>query len=82
MRIAIVGGLFRKGSWQASGVRTPETILRTGLLESGHDIEVFSHQAPELSTLGSFDVIHVHHLSWEQSLPPNFAVGAESALLF
>jgi glycosyltransferase involved in cell wall biosynthesis len=63
MRVAIVGGIYGKSPAYRQGHRiAPETTLETGLRLRGIDVSTFSHFGPV--DCGSFDVVHVHHLSW------------------
>jgi len=63
MRVAIVGGVYGKPAAYRQGQRiTPEITLEEGLRQRGFDVSTFSHFTP--IDCGSFDVVHVHHLSW------------------
>lgn len=63
MRIALVGGIYGKDDRFPSAARcTPETTLEASLKARGHSVETFSHYARLDGR--SFDVIHVHHLSY------------------
>src|SRR5580704_8031412 len=61
MRICIVGGIFDKpAEYRAQHSISPETVLAAGLRQHGCDVEVCGHAEP--LPVGSFDLIHVHHL--------------------
>lgn len=63
MRVAIVGGIYGKPEAYRRAHRiAPETALEDGLRRRGVDVSTFSHFSP--IDCGSFDVVHVHHLSW------------------
>jgi glycosyltransferase involved in cell wall biosynthesis len=63
MRVAIVGGIYGKSAAYRLGHRiAPETTLEDGLRQRGIDVSTFSHFSA--IDCNSFDVVHVHHLSW------------------
>ncbi|HTW07679.1 MAG TPA: hypothetical protein VME46_09220, partial [Acidimicrobiales bacterium] len=63
MRIAVVGGIFGKPpEYRAVHQTSPETLLADGLEAQGHEVSRYGHfDRPRLST---FDIVHVHHLSY------------------
>ena len=60
MKICLIGGIY--GAPRGYLQVTPETTLEAGLREAGHQVTTLSHYAT--ADFGSFDVVHVHHLSW------------------
>jgi len=63
MRVAIVGGIYGKcEAYRQGQLITPETTLENGMRRRGIDVSTFSHFSS--IDCSSFDVVHVHHLSW------------------
>lgn len=63
MKICLIGGIYGTPPEYRRIVRyTPELILERGLRSRGHTVAALSHYDP--IPRDSFDVVHVHHLSW------------------
>jgi glycosyltransferase involved in cell wall biosynthesis len=63
MKVAIVGGIYGKSAAYRQGHRiAPETTLEDGMRLRGIDVSTYSHFSA--IDCASFDVVHVHHLSW------------------
>jgi glycosyltransferase involved in cell wall biosynthesis len=63
MRIALVGGIYGKDeSFRRNLQVTPETTLEHSLIARGHEVATLSHYAAIEAK--SFEVVHVHHLSY------------------
>ena len=63
MKIGIVGGIYTKGGARKNYIAiSPETVLEAGLRSAGHEVTALSHY--DDGSFDSFDVVHVHHLSW------------------
>jgi glycosyltransferase involved in cell wall biosynthesis len=63
MKVALVGGIYGKSAAYRQGHRiAPETTLEDGLRLRGIEVSTFSHFSP--IDCSSFDIAHVHHLSW------------------
>lgn len=63
MRVCLVGGIFGKGpEYQRTVTGSPETTLLEGLRLRGLHVEPRGHYGP--FDFASFDVVHVHHLSY------------------
>ena len=60
MKICLIGGIY--GAPRGYLQVTPETTLEAGLREAGHQVTTLSHYGT--ADFGSFDLVHVHHLSW------------------
>ena len=63
MKICLIGGIYKKGGARKEYIEiSPETVLEDGLRSAGHEVTALSHY--DESSFASFDVVHVHHLSW------------------
>lgn len=63
MKICIIGGIFGKGGTATDALKiTPETTLAAGCQAAGHEVTTLSHY--DAVDFQSFDVVHVHHLSY------------------
>ena len=63
MRICLVGGIYERGGARKDFLEiTPETTLENGLRARGHQVATLSHY--DTVDFDSFDVVHVHHLSY------------------
>ena len=63
MRICLIGGIYERGGERKNFLEiTPETTLENGLRARGHQVATLSHY--DTVDFDSFDVVHVHHLSY------------------
>jgi glycosyltransferase involved in cell wall biosynthesis len=63
VKICLIGGIYQKGGGRRDLIEiTPETTLEAGLRARGHQVSTLSHY--DTADFDSFDVVHVHHLSY------------------